>query len=157
MPAVLNPWDWSPHTIDVVTAVGTAGAVIVAVGVTTLSSTWRAIRAWMKAPRLSLQHDPATDVAQDAVGEQGTITSSPALYVRLGVSNAPKRHAAQGVEVLLEKVEPVWPAEGVSMEEWVHATVRHNLGPLGWTHIEPRELVVGPGVRRTVDLGFLPA
>lgn len=32
---------------------------------------------------------------------------------------------------------------------------RHNLGPLPWTHTKPPELTIGPGVIRTVDLGYV--
>jgi hypothetical protein len=64
------------------------------------------------------------------------------------VTNRRGRHAAEDVEVLivtLEQTNRVPPEAGL----------RVNFGPLGWTHIEPTHLTIGPGVTRTVDLGYI--
>lgn len=96
-------------------------------------------------------------------GEDATI-NTPAGYLRLGVSNGPGRHAASGVEVLVIRVEAieqgkvsgrptVWEGgSGKEREQWKGPVA--NLGRLAWTHVDPPELTIGPGIRRTVDLGY---
>jgi hypothetical protein len=160
-----QPWEWTEHTLRVLTALGTAGAVIVAVGL--------ALTRWVfgigKRPRLTLSHDPTTDVSQEqvgmpmlGVGREITI-NTPAGYLRLGVSNRRGRHAASGVEVLVIRVEAieqrevsgnvtVWEGGSGEREPWKGPA--SNLGRLAWTHVDPPELTIGPGIRRTVDLGY---
>jgi hypothetical protein len=159
-------WEWTEHTLRVLTALGTAGAVIVAVGL--------ALARWVfgigKRPMLTLSHNPATDVSREQVGipmlfagEEATI-NTPAGYLRLGVANGRRRHAASGVEVLVIRVEAIvqlevsgrptiWEgASGKEREPWKGPAPK--LGRLAWTHVDPPELTIGPGIRKTVDLGY---
>jgi hypothetical protein len=55
--AELSPLDWSDHTLDVLTALGTAGAVVVAVSVALLGWIIRAVRERRRAPQLAVTYD----------------------------------------------------------------------------------------------------
>lgn len=163
-----KPWEWSEHTLTVLTALGTVGAVIVALVL--------ALARWVfetgNRPKLTFTHDPANDVSREDVampvffGTQRATTNTPAAFLRLGVSNQSGRHAASGVEVLVVRIEAseqqqvsgmpsTWEAgqqPGEERKVWKGPV--SNLGLLGWTHVEPPELTIGPGIRRTVDLGW---
>jgi hypothetical protein len=161
-PEWAKPTEWSQHTLDVLTAVGTVGAVIVALLLAAGTGLARSVRERRCRPRLSLAHDPSMDVSLEKVrvrvAQKGLIPpveeQYPALYLRLAVSNAVGRQAAEGVEVLLTELEPLRPSEVISVSDW-DSTHRFNVGQLGWTHAAPAELRLGPGARRTVDLGYV--
>jgi len=136
------PWDWSQHTIDLLIAFGTIAAAVVAVVVALAAY----LRGRLHRPSLTLSHDAESDRNIEAVGN-----NNPSTFVRLGVSNERGKHAAEDVQVFVVAV----------------GGARVNFGPLGWTHIrEPDPLVgwvpgtkqtLGPGIRRTVDLGSAKA
>jgi hypothetical protein len=154
-----QPWEWTEHSLRVLTALGTAGAVIVAIVL--------ALARWVfdagNRPRLILTHDPTTDQAEETAGVPmfgfpgQTMTTpatmnTPAAYLRLGVSNKRGRRAASGVEVLVVRVEAL-EQDQIGEKKTVWEGPVSNLGLLGWTHIDPPGLTIGPGIRRTVDLG----
>ena len=146
MIASWNPWDWSKHTLDVLIALGTTGAVIVAVGIAVITSLFRRRRR----PSLTLSHDPDSDRTVEMwVHRLATMGSRAALSAC--VSDAPGKHAAEDVQVFVVAVN------GVPV----------NFGPLGWTHIGEAvgagtdfvwipgtKQTLGPGITRTVDLGY---
>jgi hypothetical protein len=137
-----GPWDnWSQHTIDLLIAFGTFAAAAVAVGIAVVTSLLRRRRR----PSVRLSHDAEADRKVETTG-----SGTPSMYVRLGISNEPGKHAAEDVQVFVVAV----------------SGERVNYGPLGWTHIGEwvtrvggKEWVpgtkqtLGPGIRRTVDLG----
>jgi hypothetical protein len=145
--ATWNPWSWSKHTLDVLIALGTTGAVIVALGIAVFTSFFRRLHR----PALSLSHDPDSDRTVEMWVHRLATMGSRAAFVRLGVSNARGRHAAEDVQVFVVAVNGV----------------RVNFGPLGWTHIGEvvpagndvgwvpgTKLTLGPRITRTVDLGY---
>jgi hypothetical protein len=155
--SAVNPWEWSNHTLDVLIALGTTGAVIVALGISVGGGLVRSFRDWRRRPLLTLTHDPKTHVRREMIKWRGKPKSIGAGYVRLAVTNPPGRRAAEDVEVLVEAIRAIAPPPGVE-DEWIGEgwTVR-DFGPLIWTHDAPPALRIGPGVSRTVDLGFLYA
>jgi hypothetical protein len=151
---LLNPLSWSEHTLRVLTALGTVGAVIALVVVETTKGALGRWREWRRRPVLTLTHNPQVDVAREVIA---TATSGllrptrPTAYARLGVENAPGRRAAPAVEVVVKKVERVDAGAPGSDPP------THDMGPLGWTHRDPLLNQLGPGARRTVVLGALPS
>lgn len=151
MLGALDPWLWSDHTLTVLVALGTVGAVIVAVLGSAIRRTLLAIRSRRTRPVLTLSFDEKADLQLEAVTTGGLATPLfPALYVRLRVSNAIRRRAAEGVEVLVTRVRPVEPSPLLG-SGWRTEPLA-NLGALGWTHSAPPDLTLGPGAARTVDL-----
>jgi hypothetical protein len=136
------------HTLRVLTALGTTGAVIALVFLETIRGVLRSWREWRRRPILSLTHDPSVDVAREVVGTVEQTT--PAAYVRLGVENEPGRRNAPAVEVTVKRVDQIDGDPNDNMPT-------HNMGPLGWTHRDPLLSQLGPGARRTVVLGAHPA
>jgi hypothetical protein len=146
-----NPWDWSKHTLDVLVALGTTGAVIVALGVALLTSLFR---RWHR-PTVGLSHDPDADRTVEMWVHRLACMGDLAAFVRLGVSNGAGRHAAEDVQVFVVSVNGK----------------RVNFGPLGWTHmgesiplangevgsVPGTKQTLGPGITRTVDLGYAVA
>src|SRR5687768_15493534 len=96
-----NPWDWSQHTLDVLTALGTTGAVLAVLVLALLSGTWRAYRRWRRRPVLKLAFDRSMHLNPEGIALDGDDTVSRAAYVRLAVTNEDGRAAAHGVEVLV--------------------------------------------------------
>lgn len=145
---LLNPWSWSEHTLAVLTALGTTGAVIALVVVETTKDWLGRHRHARTQPDLRLTHDANVDVAREVatVGQTPTGTA----FVRLGVENAAGRRAASAVEVTVKRVDRI---EGPRFSNLPPTT--HNIGPLGWTHRDPVNNQLGPGVRRTVVLGAI--
>jgi hypothetical protein len=148
----LDPWSWSDHTLRVLTALGTTGAVIALVVVETAKGSVRTWRDHRKRPLLSLTHEPDVDIGREVtVGGPGQDPGHrTTAYVRLGVENAAGRRAASAVEVTVKRVEQL---EGDHDDR----LPTYNMGPLGWTHRDPLLNKLGPGVRRTVVLGALVA
>lgn len=146
---LLDPWDWTPHTLDVLIALGTTGAVFVALAI----ALGRGFREWRHRPELVLLHDPDTDVRIE-LAEPMPGSTLPIPYMRLGVYNRRGRRAAEDVEVIVEEVRAIEPRKLLGSDTWCGNgwTVR-NFGPLAWTHVKPPALRIGPGVMRTVDLG----
>jgi hypothetical protein len=150
----LSPWGWSKHTLDVLTAIGTVGAVVVVLVVSLMGWTWRAFTARRRRPDLELLFDPLTNLNEEKVSLDGGKTLLPAAYVRLTVRNGLRSDAAQGVQVLITRVERAGaPDPNEPLERDYEPRV--NLGPLPWTHTDERTLVLGPGASRTIDLGYL--
>jgi hypothetical protein len=88
-----NPWDWSKHTLDVLVALGTTFAVMVALGIALVTSVFRR----RHRPSVGLTHDPDSDRTVEAWSHRLAGMGDRAAFVRLGVSNAPGRHAAEDV------------------------------------------------------------
>jgi hypothetical protein len=157
MLTALSPWNWSKHTLDVLTAIGTVGAVVVALSLTLIRWTWRAATARRRRPRPCLLFDPATNINSEKVpldGSERRETTLLAAYVRLTVRNPPRSDAAQAVQVLITRVERTsQPDPDVPPENDYEP--HENLGPLPWTHSAETTLILGPGASRTIDLGFL--
>jgi hypothetical protein len=148
------PWDWSEHTLRVLTALGTAGAVVVAVGLAISRGAWSALRRRVTRPALSIAYDPDIDLTEEMVRFTEGSRAYRATYVRLRIANRSGRRAAEGVEVLLSEVIPKVQADGFMPDAWRREAIRH-LGTLGWTSSQPPGLTIGPGVTRTVDLGMV--
>jgi hypothetical protein len=152
----LNPWHWSSHTLEVLIAVGTVGAVIVAV----LGGLLRRLLGWVydlfARPRLKLVFDPKTDLAIETVRvvRDGSEERFPAAFMRLRISNSSGARAADGVEVLLAEVEPLTPSPNIDPAGWRPEVIR-SYGALGWTHTTQPDLTIGPGATRLVDLGYV--
>jgi hypothetical protein len=155
-----DPFEWSEHTLRVLTAIGTVGAVIVALVLTVGAGAVRALRERRRRPDLSITHDRERDVSRETArvrvqSQQGLEeVRRDAVYLRLAVTNETGKHAAEGVEVLVAELEPLQPSEAIDPVHW-DDNVRFNVGQLGWTHAEPFGLRLGPGARRTVDLGYV--
>ncbi|MDP9224359.1 MAG: hypothetical protein M3P18_10985 [Actinomycetota bacterium] len=150
-PHALDPWSWSGHTLRVLTALGTAGAVIALVLVEMTKGLGRWFREHRTRPRLSLSHDSHVDITREAgwhPQQPRTSGQVQIAYVRLGVKNAVGHRAAPGVEVTVKRVEQV---EGEPDDR----LPAHNVGPLVWTHRAPVFNQLGPGVLRTVALGHV--
>jgi hypothetical protein len=132
------PSDWSQHTLDLLVALGTISAAVVAVGIALGSY----LSGRLHRPSLALSHDAESDRKIESLGDDELAT-----FVRLAVSNERGKHAAEDVQVFVVAV----------------GRERVNFGPLGWTHIgEPGPVMgwipgtkqtLGPGISRTVDLG----
>jgi len=153
--ATLNPADWTKHTLDVLTAIGTVGAVIVALAIAVGGGAFRGIRGWKRRPLPRLTFDPHADIRRETVTVRGKAQMVPSPWVRLGVYNPPDRRAAEDVEVLVAAIRAISPPAGVE-DEWIgEGWTSRNYGPLGWTHVSPPSLRIGPGASRTVDLGCL--
>jgi hypothetical protein len=135
---------------DILTALGTVGAVIVAL----FLGWWGWRRQRRHRPELTLSHDPRVDRTEEAWGN-----GHQAAFVRLAVTNAPGKHAAEETEVLVVALKQIEARrdlyEETGVASWADGR-RVNFAPLGWTHIFDRtSLTVAPGIRRTVDLGYL--
>jgi hypothetical protein len=113
---------------------------------------WSLLRARVTRSALSMSFDLATDMAEAFVLFSQGSRPYRAIYVRLPIGNRRRRRAAEGVEAIVAEVAPIQQAEGFMPEGW-RTEVTRNLGTLGWTHVQPPELRLGPGVMRTVDLG----
>lgn len=144
--------DWSQHTLEFWTAVGTVGAVLVAVLGSLVRSVWRARSERRKRPAVTLAYQPETDLQLEALVSSNLAAARPAAYARLRVVNKLGRHAAEGVQVLLTCLQPLDKADAIPPERWRDQTT-WNVGSLGWTHADPPDLTIGPGAMRTVDLG----
>jgi hypothetical protein len=146
--------DWTPHTLAVLAALGTVGAVVIAV----LGGLLHRFLAWMglrrSRPSVSLSFDPQHDLGREAVQLGGEEPLYPALYARIRVENEPGRRAATGVEVIPSEIVPLDPSPNIDAKDWRRDTIR-SFGPLGWTHTDPPALTLGPGAVRTVDLGLV--
>jgi hypothetical protein len=145
-----NPNRWSQHTLDLLIVLGTVGAVVLALIL--------ALTAWVgrrrRRPKLRLSHDPRVDRTEEAWGN-----GHHAAFVRLAVTNARGRHAAEETEVLVVALKQIEARrdlyEETGVASWADGR-RVNFAPLAWTHIFDRtSLTVAPSVRRTVDLGYL--
>ncbi len=129
------------------TAIGTVGAVVVALGLQ-LVLFWREKR---RRPRLTLAFDD-----HQRTEEMYQPGNKPAVYLRTAVSNAEGKETARDVELLLLEVE-----------EFSHTSVGSGgrtiwlANPaLGWTHSFDAELryqlprqSIPPGATRYVDVG----
>jgi hypothetical protein len=153
----LDPGQWSDHDLGVLTALGTVGAVVVAVGAGALRSAVAARRQ----PSLSLSFEQRADTAIEDMAltfPDGTTKQDRAAFIRLAVTNHRRRHAAEDVEVLivgLHQLDALRETYGESaVMAWADGSTRLNFAPLGWTHLEPTSVTVGPGVTRTVDFGW---
>jgi hypothetical protein len=157
----MHPLAWSDHTLQVLTAIGTVGAV----GVAVLAGLFRRFFEWRRErrtrPDLLLRYDGDRDLTVETVvlpvqmpdGSEQELRL-PALYARLRVENSLRRRAATGVEVIVAEIDPVTPSPSLSAAAWRAETIR-SYSPLGWTHTEPPALTLGPGALRTVDLGMV--
>jgi hypothetical protein len=145
---MIDPWSWSEHTLRVLTALGTTGAVIALVVVETTKGSLRRWREWRMRPDLRLTHDPDIDIGRE-VTVLGRAPKATA-YVRIGVENAGGRRAAPAVEVTVKRVDQL---DGEPNDR----LPTHNMGPLSWTHRDPLLNQLGRGVKRTVVLGALLA
>jgi hypothetical protein len=150
---------WTHHTLEVLTAVGTVGAVIVAVFGALSRAVWRSLREKRTRPVVRLDYEPETGLQEEALvtvisGPGGTVQSlpRPAAFARLRVINKIGHRAAEGVQVLLSSPEPIEKAAVIADDKWRSRTV-WSVGALGWTHADPPDLTIGPGAMRTVDLG----
>lgn len=150
----LWPWDWSGHTLDVLTAIGTVGAVVATLILTSFGGVLGRFREWRRRPRLQLSFDAATNINREAVSFDGGQVAHEAAYVRLTVQNEMGRLPAHGVEVLILGVTTLSETTDFTVHQRAYDE-RHNLGPLPWTHTNPPDLTLGPGASRTVDLGYV--
>jgi hypothetical protein len=156
-PAQPSTWD---QIRDWLIAVGTVGAVIVALGL----AWWSDRKARRRRPLLSLGFAVSTGVVNELVTYTSDVTmtgadglpytrtanfgTGPAAYVRFDVRNARGRDAAEDVEVLLSRIErPSSTSET--------ATVEISFPPFGWTHLQDTKLTMPPGITRSVDIGWL--
>jgi hypothetical protein len=148
---VIDPWSWSEHTLRVLTALATAGAVIALVVLELTKGLGGRLREWRTRPELTLSHDPQVDIAREAgphPQQPPTSGHVQMAYVRVAVANAAGRRAASGVEVIVKRVEQL----GGTTDDRLPS---HNMGPLAWTHRDPALNQLGPGVSRTVVLGLM--
>jgi hypothetical protein len=146
-PDLFDPWSWSRHTLGVLTALGTAGAVIALVVVETTKGIFRRTRERRTRPLLSVSHDAKVDITrEEGPHPQNANDLRQIGYVRLGISNAGGRRAAVAVEVTIKRLEQLHGEPNPKLPA-------HNVGPLGWTHRAPPFGQFAPGVRRTVALG----
>lgn len=129
------------------TAIGTAGAVIVAVGLTIRAE--RLARG--RRPVLELSYDPETGISAEMMtillpGVNAAMVPHRGAYLRFRVSNRGGVDAAVGVEVLLAAVKvPSFEAET--------RTVEISFPGFQWTHLDAKtRLTIAPGVTRTIDV-----
>ncbi len=139
-------------------AVGTVGAVIVALGL----AAWQGRGSKRRRPVLSITFDDATGIADEevtftaqqvlvsgagAVGQPFTaeLGRTLAAYLRFEVTNAPGHDAAEDVEVILTRIEePSFVAET--------STLEISFPSFPWTHLETTRVTIPPGVTRSVDI-----
>src|SRR5205823_654474 len=135
---VQSAWD---QVREWLTAVGTAGAVIVALGI----AWWSDRKTRSRRPLLFLGFDTPKGVVNELVTYQSELTMvgvdgqtytrtadmgrGPAAFLRFVVRNARGREAAEDVEVLLARIER--PSFTSDTE-----TVEISFPPFGWTHLQ---------------------
>jgi hypothetical protein len=147
---LLHPWSWSEHTLRVLTALGTTGAVIALVFLEVTKGLIRSWREHRHRPELTLTHDHEIDITSEVGLQpfQPTTTGPDRMtYVRLAVRNAKGRRAAEGLEVSVVRVKQI---EG----ERDKRLPTHNMGPLVWSHRDPLQSRLGPGASSSAALGF---
>jgi hypothetical protein len=139
------------------TAVGTVGAVIVA-----LWLAWRGDRrAEARRPQLSVAFDDTTGLVNEKTTYRRTeaiiTTGSPvpvevvlgqglAAYLRIEVNNDAGHDAAEDVEVLLSRVFTMTP-DTKELE-----VVDISFPGFPWTHVGATRLTIPAGVKRTIDV-----
>lgn len=126
----------------VLTAVGTVGAVIVAVGL----QVWLSSKQRRSRPQLTLHFD-----SHMKTQETNPVTGAQMDYLRLAVSNAQGKDTAADVEVLVLEIEELaaGPAGSGGRRVWLANTA------LGWANsldIVPR-MTIPPGATRYIDVG----
>jgi hypothetical protein len=145
-----DPWTWSEHTLRVLTALGTTGAVIALVLVETTKGLRRAWTEHRRRPELTLAHDPEIDrTSEIGFHPQQPATAAPQqmVYIRLAARNKKGRRAAEGVEVSVVRLEQLEGSENKRLPA-------HNVGPLAWSHRDPIQSRLGPGASSSVALGY---
>jgi hypothetical protein len=134
----------SSEVRDWLTAIGTVGAVIVAVA----SAWWVERRAHARRPKLSLAFDRESGVHTEtvtALHPDGTPAAHwPAAHLRFEVTNARGKDAADDVEVLLTAVRIV--------EHDLVRVIEISFPGFQWTHHQTTRLMIPPGVTRSVDI-----
>lgn len=103
-------------------------------------------------PTLTLEFDAKSETAVEKVvsllpSGQPAGREKDAAFLRLAVSNATGRRTAEDVEVLVVRIDQVGEAEcyGSLFSLWADET-RLNFAPLGWTHLVPTQVAIGPGL-----------
>jgi hypothetical protein len=146
----LDPWSWSEHTLRVLTALGTTGAVIALVLVETTKGLRRAWAEHRRRPELTLAHDSEIDrTSEIGFHPQQPPTAGPMrmVYLRLAVRNKKGRRAADGVEVSIVRVEQLDGHDNDRLPA-------HNMGPLTWSHRDPLQSRLGPGAASSAAIGY---
>ncbi len=128
-------------------AVGTVGAVLVALF-------WEPIRARWKRPKLDLSFDASSPDAITVNVDYpaaGPSKYAPSHWLRLNVSNRPRRRSAHEVRVLVTSVHRLGP-DGTAVERLPLDTVA-----LIWSNLKKASDVteIPPGVDRRVDVANL--
>lgn len=131
-----------------ITAIATALAVIVALATPWLIEYLRRRDRRNRAPVLSLGLEPQADLVIEEVAYSDG-ADGYAAWVRLGVTNEPRRDAARDVEVLLESARPL-PAPGQA--EVPPVLIAYPAVP--WTHVPETmtRVTVPAGATRSVDV-----
>lgn len=126
-------------TADWLTAVGTVAAVVVAV----FLQAWISWRARGRRPKLSLSFD------RFAYAWERQLDATEIRYLRLAVTNARGKHAAEEVEVLVLKIDGGPRGSGVVDRWFTNAALR-------WPNLrlaDPPRVTVSPDATRYVDVG----
>lgn len=123
------------------TAIGTVGAVLVAVG----QQWWSHRKERSARPRLTLQFD--AHKRANEVGPDGTLIP----YLRMAVTNAPGKETAADVEILILDVQEfgTGPVGSGGRQVWLANPA------LGWANsLDPvPRMTIPPGATRYVDVG----
>jgi hypothetical protein len=125
------PLAWIEGTATVVAALGTVGAVVLAL--------WLQVyRAWRRKPSLTMSYsaDPNSGCWAPVYRE-----GHQALWLRFSVSNATGKDTARDVQVLVTRVET--PSE---RRELVPG------GPLHWTDLRSPTVDLPAGISRMIDI-----
>jgi hypothetical protein len=138
----------------VLTAIGTVGAVVVALYV----SVWRDYR---RRPKLSLEFDPAPESADIQILDTAPFHPQPQqAWVRLRVISERRRSAAEEAEVMIVAARETGPRQPVQLSPGLQAIhTRASSLPIPiegqlliWSNSEQVRLNIPPGIHRHVDL-----
>lgn len=137
-------------TVEWLTAIGTVGAVIVALCVALFQGFW----TWKKRPVLTLSFDPESDL--DLIRGVGVGRGRSGHWLRLQVHNKTGKRSAHDAEVLVVELK-LGAANSI-----VHAGRPLDNAPLRWSSLmrdgQPMTHVsIPPGLTRRIDLlGIYP-
>ena len=121
----------------------TGFGTVAAVGFAVFLQAWISWRARRLRPELSLSFD------RFAYAWEGQPDGSPVRYLRLAVTNARGKHAAEDVEVMVLKIDGGPPGSGIVDRWFANSALR-------WPNLrqaDPPRVTVSPDATRYVDVG----